>query len=72
MLFQYEVNSLIDPDMALHLYRIIQELVHNAVKHSGASVINVHLKEQRKKLYVLCQDDGKGIDTAMPVNNIKE
>jgi signal transduction histidine kinase len=45
----------------LHVYRIMQELVHNAVKHSGATHVKVVVTERKKKLYLFYKDDGKGI-----------
>ena len=61
MQLKYEVHSLTDAETGLHLYRMIQELVHNSVKHSGASYIDVHMKERKKKVYVLFKDNGKGM-----------
>lgn len=71
MVFRYEVKSFIDTDTGLHVYRMIQELVHNSVKHSGASEIDVHLKERKKKLYILCKDNGKGMGHEMPAHQDK-
>ncbi|HEX7905834.1 MAG TPA: ATP-binding protein [Chitinophagaceae bacterium] len=61
MQLKYEVHSLTDAETSLHIYRMMQELVHNSVKHSGASFIDVHIKERKKKMYVLFKDNGKGI-----------
>jgi signal transduction histidine kinase len=58
--FAYEVSSPIDLNRSLHLYRIVQEICHNTVKHSQASTLKVQIKEGRKKLYVLCRDNGVG------------
>ncbi|HKP92843.1 MAG TPA: PAS domain S-box protein [Chthoniobacterales bacterium] len=51
-----------DDTVALHLYRIAQEAVTNALKHSGAKNILVHLDRGAKHLCVSVQDDGKGFD----------
>lgn len=48
----------------LTMYRIIQELVNNALKHAAASLINVQLFSEEKRLYAQVTDDGKGIETA--------
>lgn len=50
---------------ALQLYRIVQELVHNAVKHSGGSAVEIFLKEYRKKVYLIYTDNGKGLDASL-------
>jgi signal transduction histidine kinase len=46
----------------LHLYRMISELVHNTVKHSGASRATVVLKKRNHKLTLHYTDNGKGYD----------
>ncbi len=44
------------------LYRIMQELVNNAVKHAGARHILVQLQESGDHLFLTVEDDGKGFD----------
>lgn len=46
---------------AIHLYRIAQEAVANAVRHAGASVIAVALERERGALVLTIADDGVGI-----------
>jgi signal transduction histidine kinase len=43
------------------LYRIAQEAVNNAVKHSGAQHIQIRLSSSETGLELLVHDDGKGI-----------
>lgn len=45
------------------LYRIIQELVNNAVKHAVATQILVIIQQSDHIIYVTVEDDGKGFDT---------
>lgn len=49
-----------DDTAALHLYRVAQEAVTNAVKHSGARNILIHLDRSPTHVCVSVQDDGKG------------
>ena len=49
-----------DDTVALHLYRIAQEAVTNAVKHSGAKNILISLDRSATRTCVTVQDDGKG------------
>ena len=49
-----------DDTVALHLYRIAQEAVTNAVKHSGAKNILISLDRNKTHTCVSVQDDGKG------------
>ena len=46
------------------LYRIMQELVNNAIKHAEASQILVLLQQTDKTLFLTVEDDGKGFDAA--------
>ncbi len=52
------------------VYRIIQELVHNAVKHAEAKNLIVQLAAQSKTLQITIEDDGKGFDTNNTTNGI--
>jgi two-component system, NarL family, sensor kinase len=50
-------------------YRIIQELVNNAVKHANASQIIVQLTTNNNKVGIVVEDDGKGFDTNALANS---
>lgn len=51
----------LDKTRELMIFRIVQELLNNAIKHSQASQISVTLKSDHK-LAVIVQDDGVGFD----------
>lgn len=53
-----------DEQTDLALYRIVQELLTNTVKHAGAEKIIVRCFEENNSSIITYQDDGKGIDTA--------
>jgi len=46
----------------IHIYRIIQESINNAVKHADAQNITIDFNLKNNELEVLVQDDGKGFD----------
>ncbi len=46
----------------VHVFRIIQEIIHNSIKHSAASVIDVRLQQLNKLLKLDINDNGKGFD----------
>jgi two-component system CheB/CheR fusion protein len=50
-----------DDTVALHLYRIAQEAVANAVKHSGAKNILITLDRDNGVICLTVGDDGKGL-----------
>ncbi len=58
-----ETDAVLKPSQAIHIFRLVQESLNNAVKHSGAKTISVTLSLQNKLLVVVIRDDGKGFDT---------
>ncbi len=48
----------------LHLFRIVQESVQNALKHAKATRLNFQLKESPGELLLTYQDNGKGFGEA--------
>ncbi len=50
-------------------YRIIQELVNNAVKHASATQIIVQLTTNNNKVGIAVEDDGKGFDVNALANS---
>ncbi|KAA1246906.1 sensor histidine kinase [Aquimarina sp. RZ0] len=46
----------------LHIFRIIQELLNNAVRHGAAEQITLNIQEYDKKLQILFTDNGRGFD----------
>ncbi len=53
-----------DPELAEQdtpmLYRIVQELVNNSIKHSEASVIDFSIQKSDSQLLIQYKDNGKG------------
>lgn len=47
--------------VAVHLYRIAQEAISNAIKHAEAKQIDVHWGRVSDGLQLMVQDDGKGV-----------
>lgn len=50
----------LDETVENHILRIIQELIHNAFRHSSAWHVWVELSWQKDALRVLVEDDGSG------------
>ncbi len=48
------------PQVERYLFRIVQELIHNAFKHSSAWHIWVRVKWDHNKLFIEVEDDGSG------------
>lgn len=49
----------------LQLYRIMQEVINNIIKHSHASAITIFMRSDAKQLTIAVSHDGTGISTAM-------
>jgi signal transduction histidine kinase len=49
-----------ETQVATHLYRIAQEAVQNAQKHSQANAITIQLSLQHRRLLLRISDNGKG------------
>jgi len=46
----------------IHIFRMIQEIVHNTLKHAQASNLQIGFSEESGHLLFLAKDDGKGFD----------
>lgn len=46
--------------LQLSVYRIVQELLNNIIKHSGATEALVQLQQEQQKLIITVEDNGKG------------
>jgi signal transduction histidine kinase len=55
-----ETDFLLPPSQAFHLFRIMQEAINNAVRHSGCTNVSV-LIESAGQWKISIKDDGKGI-----------
>ena len=61
----------IDPQKELILFRTVQEALHNAIKHSGATHIKIILRYEAAFLTVSIIDNGTGFEL-VAVENAKE
>lgn len=59
----------IDKATEIIVYRVIQELLNNILKHSGATEAFVQLIREGVRLNVGVEDNGKGFETATLENN---
>jgi ligand-binding sensor domain-containing protein len=79
---QFDVEEKIEEEKylssvnGLHIFRIIQEAIHNAIKHSGCSVIKVSIFSA-KTILLSIEDNGKGLSSEIVsqgngLDNMKE
>jgi signal transduction histidine kinase len=50
------------PARSVHIFRILQEIIHNTIKHSKASTLKIEFLTEDDKLVVLTADNGRGFD----------
>jgi signal transduction histidine kinase len=49
-------------DKEIHIFRMLQEIVHNTIKHAQAKNLQIGFSEENGHLLCLTKDDGKGFD----------
>ncbi|MBO0819672.1 MAG: GAF domain-containing sensor histidine kinase, partial [Nocardiopsaceae bacterium] len=53
------------PDVSAAAFRVAQEALHNALRHSGASLVRVVLSRTPRRVVLTVGDDGSGFDPAL-------
>ncbi len=67
----------LDNSIALNLYRIVQEVLQNIVKHANANIVELRMEKSEDNLNITVKDDGQGFDgdhlenQGLGLNNIK-
>lgn len=52
----------LDETASVNIYRIVQEIIHNTIKHAAASQLDIDFKIEKNKLIISLRDDGIGFD----------
>jgi len=60
--FKTDVSSALTFEVGVCLFRVVQEGLHNAVKHSGVKQVEVRLSEQQNEVHLIIADRGSGFD----------
>jgi PAS domain S-box-containing protein len=58
----HDLPSLVSPDISLCLFRVLQEALYNAVKHSGVRRFEVHLWRRSDTVNLTVSDSGLGFE----------
>jgi signal transduction histidine kinase len=56
----------LEPQQETALYRVAQEAISNALRHSGARQITVYLSRWQRTVVLEISDDGSGFDPSVP------
>ena len=75
-LINININTHITNTVEIQIFRIIQELLTNCIKHSEASTVIIQFSEYDSVLNVIVEDNGKGFDknkvsSAYGLKNVK-
>lgn len=60
----FGMDHRIDQSLEVSIYRIVQELINNTMKHAEATTANVQLVKDEGQLSLSVEDNGKGFDSA--------
>jgi signal transduction histidine kinase len=58
----YDLPGPVPPDISLCLFRVLQEALHDAAKHSGAALFAVQLWGTQGVIHLTVSDSGVGFD----------
>lgn len=61
-LYTSNITGALDGEQELQLYRIVQELMSNILKHSEATETNIQLNENEDTVNLIMEDDGIGFN----------
>lgn len=60
--FRSDVSTRLPFEIGLTLFRVLQEALHNAAKHSGVKRVDVQVMEQSQEVHLIVSDAGSGFD----------
>jgi signal transduction histidine kinase len=60
--FNCEQEVRLDQNKEINIYRIVQEVLHNTIKHSGATLLLISLRKEENRILLATSDNGKGFD----------
>jgi signal transduction histidine kinase len=58
--FESDLKERLPEQVEINLYRIVQEIVHNSIKHSKANRLKIELRSYPNKIVLATADDGVG------------
>ena len=59
-----DIDALLSKEASLHLYRIIQEVLNNMVKHADAKAASIIIEKKKDTIETTITDNGKGFEHA--------
>ena len=57
-------EGIVPKNKEIHIFRMIQEIIHNTIKHANAKSLQIGISSENKHIMILTKDDGQGFDLA--------
>jgi signal transduction histidine kinase len=67
--FICEQEMQLDQNKEINLYRIVQEILHNTLKHAKASMLIIKISVQDSRLFLMTADNGVGFDYFLKIHD---
>ncbi len=64
-----DIDTLLSREASLHLYRIIQEVLNNMVKHADAKAASVIIEKKESTIETTIADNGKGFEMSEKIKS---
>ncbi len=61
----------VEKEREIHIYRVIQEIINNVLKHAKAKLIDITIEVKKNNLLVDIKDDGIGFNQELIIKNNK-
>ncbi|MEO1054565.1 MAG: sensor histidine kinase [Bacteroidota bacterium] len=68
-LYMYGMDDRLEMNLEIAIYRILQELIQNILKHAEANNITLQINRHDKNLNIIMEDDGIGIKEKLKALN---
>ncbi len=69
IVFTCDLTERLDEKLEMVLYRILQELINNTIKHANANNMHLELQHKSMELVIRAHDDGVGFDANAELND---
>lgn len=65
---QFENYKTLPDDILVTIYRVLTELITNAIKHAKAEFVNIYYKHMNKTITIIYKDNGIGFNVEVEMN----
>lgn len=62
IVFSCKISSALPANMKMHLFLMLEEIVQNTMKHAKASMMYITIRETKRRLELITEDNGRGFN----------